>query len=78
MKVETLQILWHGGEPVLSVHRHPTDGQRMATAGADKVVRVRANFNFHSAFSAAEKKPAIRILYSLCLINSHQSRSMHN
>jgi hypothetical protein len=42
MKVETVQIAWHGGEPVLTAHRHPTDPQRLATGGADKIVRVRA------------------------------------
>lgn len=37
-KVKTLQIVWHGKEPVFSVDFHP-DGS-LATAGADKEIKV--------------------------------------
>ena len=38
MKVKTLQILWHGKDPVLSADFHPTG--LVATAGADKEIKV--------------------------------------
>lgn len=37
MKVSTLEILWHGKEPVLSVDCH---AERLVTAGADCDVKV--------------------------------------
>jgi hypothetical protein len=39
MKVETLQIAWHGGKAVLCASCHPSSN-RLATGGADNVVRV--------------------------------------
>lgn len=38
MRVKTLQIVWHGKEPVFSVDFH-ADGV-LATAGADKDIKV--------------------------------------
>jgi hypothetical protein len=45
MQVITPQISWHSQEPIFSIDFHPIDesnGQefRLATAGADAVVRV--------------------------------------
>jgi hypothetical protein len=39
MKAKTLQILWHGKDPVLTLDFHPSG--LLATGGADKDVRVR-------------------------------------
>jgi chromatin assembly factor 1 subunit B len=39
MKATTLQILWHGKDPVLTLDFHPSG--LLATGGADKDVRVR-------------------------------------
>lgn len=39
MKAKTLQILWHGKDPVLSLDFHPSG--LLATGGADKDIRVR-------------------------------------
>ena len=46
MKAKTLQIVWHGKEPVFSVDFHP-DGY-LATGGADKEVKVRAGFRWRA------------------------------
>jgi hypothetical protein len=69
-----------GGEPVLSVHRRPADGQRMATAGADNVVRVRANFNFHSVLllRSFQINPAIHIHHSGSFMYWNSYRLVHN
>lgn len=38
MRVKTLQIVWHGKDPVLSADFHPSG--IVATAGADKEIKV--------------------------------------
>ncbi len=38
MKAKTLQIVWHGKEPVYSLDFHPSG--ILATGGADKDIRV--------------------------------------
>lgn len=46
MKLVTCEIAWHNKEPVYSLDfQHSPDGriQRLATAGVDTAVRVRAN-----------------------------------
>lgn len=39
MRAKTLQIVWHGKEPVFSLDFHPSG--MLATAGADKDIKVR-------------------------------------
>ena len=38
MKAKTLQIVWHGKEPVFSLDFHPSG--ILATGGADKDIKV--------------------------------------
>ena len=40
MRVKTLQILWHDKQPVFSVDFSPCHPGVLATAGADKEVKV--------------------------------------
>lgn len=40
MKGGTVQILWHGSDPILSVDFHEPTGF-LATAGADRDIKVR-------------------------------------
>ena len=39
MKVKTLQVLWHGKDPVLSVDFNPADGL-LASCGTDKEIKL--------------------------------------
>ena len=39
MRVKTLQIVWHGKEPVYSLDFHPSG--ILATGGADKEIKVK-------------------------------------
>jgi len=41
MRSQTLEIIWHAKEPVLSVDFHPSDPRLFATGGGDKDVKVR-------------------------------------
>lgn len=40
MRAQTLEIIWHAKEPVLSVDFHPSDPRLFATGGGDKDVKV--------------------------------------
>jgi hypothetical protein len=40
MRVKTLQIVWHGKEPVYTLDFHPSG--ILATGGADKEIKVKA------------------------------------
>ncbi|KAL6747735.1 WD40-repeat-containing domain protein [Haematococcus lacustris] len=40
MKAKTIQIVWHGREPVCSLDFHPADPTLLLTAGADKDVKL--------------------------------------
>jgi len=40
MKAKTLQIVWHGKEPVFTLDFHPTNPTLLATGGADKDIKV--------------------------------------
>lgn len=51
MKAKTLQIVWHGKEPVYSLDFHPSG--ILATGGADKDIRVK----LLCASSVAERLP---------------------
>eukprot|EP00983_Pelagomonas_calceolata_P129847 1161640-Pelagomonas_calceolata.AAC.13 len=41
MKAKTLQIVWHGKEPVFTLDFHPTNPALLATGGADKDIKAR-------------------------------------
>jgi len=41
MKAKTLQIVWHGKEPVFTLDFHPTNSSLLATGGADKDIKVK-------------------------------------
>ncbi len=43
MKAKTLQIVWHGKEPVFSLDFCPSIPSLLATGGADKDIKVRSS-----------------------------------
>lgn len=74
MKVETIQIVWHMREPVLSCDFSPADATRFATAGQDKSVKLwrlsdnnnnSSNNNESSSSSAAAGASRVTFLASL-------------
>jgi len=53
MKAKTIQVVWHGKEPVYSLDFHPTSGL-LATAGADKEVKTWRVANDETGYPTVE------------------------